>query len=65
MIKKRENVGIKHLNDSKVFIEYSCLDYFYNNIDDYKPTRKRKKLIVFDNMIPDIATKENFQAIIK
>ena len=27
LIKKRENVGIKHLNDSETFIEYSqCMD---------------------------------------
>ena len=26
----------------------------YNNIDDYKPSRKRKNIIVFDDMIADI-----------
>ena len=45
----------KKLNDSKTFIEYSqCMDDVYNNIDDYKPSRKRKKLIVFDYIIADI-----------
>ena len=39
----------------------SCLQY----IDDYNPTRKRKKLIVFDDMIADIMTNKTFQAIIK
>ena len=38
---KREDVGIKHLNDPKAFIEYSnTLGGVYNNIDDYNPKRK-------------------------
>ena len=37
----------------------------YENIDDYNPIRKRKKLIVFDDMIADIMTNRRFQAIIK
>ena len=35
LIKKCEDVGIKHLNVSRAFIEYSkCMDDVYNNIDD-------------------------------
>ena len=35
LIKKREDVWIKHLNDLKGFIEYSqCMDDVYNNIDN-------------------------------
>ena len=35
LIKKREDVWIKHLNDLKEFIEYSqCMDDVYNNIDN-------------------------------
>ena len=37
----------------------------YNNINDYNPNRKRKILIVFDNMIADIIINKKFQAIIK
>ena len=37
----------------------------YENIDDYNPIRKRKKLIVFDDMIADIMGNKEFQAIIK
>ena len=37
-----ENAGIKHLNDSKAFIECSnTMDDVYENIDYYNPTRKR------------------------
>ena len=34
-------------------------------IDDYNPSRKRKILIVFDDMIADIMSNKKFQAIIK
>ena len=55
LIKKRENAGIKHLNDLNAFIECSnMMDDVYENIDDYNPNRKRKILIVFDDMIADI-----------
>ena len=39
----------------------------YENIDDYNPIRKRKRkrLIVFDDMIVDIMTNRRFQAMIK
>ena len=36
--KKCEDAGIKHLNDSKAFTEYSqCMDDVCNNIDDCNP----------------------------
>ena len=42
LIKKRENEGMKHLNDPKVLIEYSnIMNDVYNNIYDYNPRRKR------------------------
>ena len=66
LIKKREDVGIKHLNVPKAFMKYSAyIDDVYNNIDDYNPTRKIKTLIVFDDMIGDIMTNKKIQAIIK
>ena len=66
LIKKRENVGIKHLSDPNAFIECSnTMDGVYENIDDYNPYRQRKILIVFDDMIADIMTNKNVQAIIK
>ena len=41
LIKKRENVGIKHLNDPRAFIVHSItMDDIYNDIDDYNPTWK-------------------------
>ena len=44
LIKKRDNSGTKHVNNSNVFIECSnTMDGVYENIDDYNPMRKRKK----------------------
>ena len=63
---KREDAGMKHLNDLNAFIECSnTMDDVYENIDDYNPSRKREKLTVFDDMIADIMTNRRFQAIIK
>ena len=66
LIKNRENAGIKHVNDGNAFVEYSnTMDDVYKNIDDYNPTRRKKILIVFDDMIAEIMTNKKFQAIIK
>ena len=66
MIKKRKDAGIKHLNDPNAFIECSStMDDVYDNIHDYNSSRKRKILIVFDDMIADIMISKKFQAIIK
>ena len=65
LIKKRENAGIKNLDDPSAFIKYSnTMDDADNNIDDYNP-KKRKVFIVFDAMIADIMTNKKCQAIIK
>ena len=45
LIKKREDAGIKNLNNPSAFIEYSdTMDDVYNNIDDYNLKRIRKKV---------------------
>ena len=66
LIKKRENAGIKHLNNPKAFIEGSnTMNDVYENINDYNPIRKIKVLIVFDDMIADNKGNKNLQAIIE
>ena len=66
LIEKREDAGIRHLNIPNAFIESSnTMDDVYVNINDYNPSRTRKKIIVFDDMIVDIMTNRTFQAIIK
>ena len=49
-----------YLNDPTAFIEYSQYIDVYNNINDYNPNRKRKTLIVFDDMIANIMTNKKF-----
>ena len=66
LIKKREEAGLKHLNDLTAFIECSdTRDDVYENINDYNPSRKRKNLTVFDDMIADIMGNKKFQVIMK
>ena len=66
LIKKREDAGIKHLNDPNGFIKCSnTIDDVYENIHDYNSSRKIKVLIVFDDMIADIMANKKFQSIIK
>ena len=65
LIKNRENAGIKHVNVGNAFIECSnTMDDVYESINDYNLSRRRKILIVFDDMIADIMTNKKFQAII-
>ena len=66
LIKKPEDSGVKHLNNPNAFTECSnMMDDVYENINDYNPIRKIKKLFIFDDMIPDIITNKRFQAIAK
>ena len=55
LINGREKVAIRKLKNSKVFIDYSqTMDDIYENLEDFNPTKKRKALIVFDDMIADV-----------
>ena len=55
IINKRESTGLKYLNDSKDFTEYSSdMDDIYKNIEEYNPNKKWKILIVFVDMIADM-----------
>ena len=66
LIDTREKAGMKNFNDPAAFIEYSnTMDDVFKNIDDYNTKRKRRVLIVFDNLIADIMTNKKFQSIIK
>ena len=66
LIKKRESTGFKYLNDSNAFIEYSNdMDDIYNkNIEEYDPNKKRKTVIVFDDMIADILSNKGLNTIV-
>ena len=48
LIKRRENVGVKHFNDPKAFSEYSNdMQDVYKNINDYNSDKDNKILIIF------------------
>ena len=64
LINKREKVGLDHFDDPKAFIEYSNdMQDVYKNIGDYNPGRKRKVLIMFDDMIADIINNNKLDSI--
>ena len=66
LINKREQAGIKNLNDPHAFIEYSNdMNDVLENINTYNKNRDKKVLIIFDDMIVDIMKSEKFKAIVK
>ena len=68
LINKREQAGIKNLNDPHAFIEYSNdMNDVLENTNNYNKNKNREKkvLIVFDDMIADIMRSEKFKAIVK
>ena len=66
LINKREQAGIKNLNDPHVFIEYSDdMNDVLDDINDYNKNRDKKVLIVFDDMTADIEYNKSFKRIIK
>ena len=53
----QESTDLKHLNDLKAFIEYSNdMDDVCKNIKEHNPNKKRKILMVFDDMIVDMVS---------
>ena len=65
LINKREKVGLDHFNDPKAFMEYSNdMQDVYKNIEDYNPIKKRKVLIVFDDMIADMINNNKLNPIV-
>ena len=62
---RRENTGLKHFNDSKAFIEYlNDMDVIYKNIEEYNLNRKRKILIVSDDMIAYMLSNKKLNPIV-
>ena len=66
LINKREQAGIKNLNDLHAFIEYlDDMNDVLDDINNYNKNRDKKVLIVFDEMTADIEYNKNFKRIIK
>ena len=65
LINKREKVGLDHFNDPKAFMEYSNdMEDVYKIIEDYNPIKKRKVLIVFNDMIADMINKKKLNPVV-
>ena len=66
LIIKREQVGLKNLNDPKAFIEYSNdMSDALDDVKNYNKNRDKKVLIVSDDMISDIEYNKDFKKIVK
>ena len=66
LINKREQAGIKNLNDPHAFIEYSIdMNDALEDISNYNKKRDKKVLTIFDDMIADIMRNGKFKAIVK
>ena len=66
LINKREQAGLKKLNDPHAFIEYSDdMNDVLEDINNYNKKRDKKVLIIFDDMIAHIMRSEKFKAIMK
>ena len=65
LINKTESIGLKHYGDPKVLIEYSNdIDDVYKNIDEYNSSKKRKVLIIFDDMIADMINNKKLNSVV-
>ena len=63
LINGREKVGIKILKNPKAFIDYSQkIDDVYENLEDYNSTKKRRVLILFDDMIADLKSNKKIKS---
>ena len=61
----KAKVGIKHLKNPKAFFDYSkTIDDVYENLEDYNPKKKRRVLIVFDDVIVDMESNKLLSPIV-
>ena len=62
---EEKKVGIEILKNPKTFSDYSqTIDDVYENLEDYNPTKKRRALIVFDDMIADMKCNKKLSPIV-
>ena len=62
-INGRKKVGIIKLKYPKALTDYSqTIDDVYENLEDYNLTKRRRVLIVLDNMISDIESNKKHKS---
>ena len=65
LINIREKTGLNYYDDSKAFMKNSNdMHDVYKNIDEYNSVKKRKVLIAFDDMIPDMINNKKLDPIV-
>ena len=65
LINERESIRLKQFNDPKAFFEYSNdMQDVCKNIDEYNPGKKRKVLIVLDDMIADMINNKKLSSVV-
>ena len=65
LINEREKVWIKKLKNQKAIIDYSqTIDDVYENLEEYNLVKKRKVLIVVDDMIIDRKTNSHYNSLV-
>ena len=65
LIYGREKAGIEILKYPEAFIDYLLkIDDVYENLEDYNPTKKRRMLIVFDNLIAGMKSNKKLSPIV-
>ena len=64
LINEREEVEIKQLKNPKAFNDYSQkIDDVYENMEDYTPTKEKRVLIAFHDMIVDMVKNKKLRPI--
>ena len=65
LINKKEGTELNHLNDSKAFVEYFYdMGDVYRNIEECNSEKKRKILIVFDDMNVDMLSNKKLNTFV-
>ena len=65
LINKREKVGLNHYDNPKAFTEYSNnIQDVYKNIEEYNLKKKRRVLIVFNDMIADLINNKKLNPVV-
>ena len=65
LITEIKKVGIEHLKNPKASFDYSqTIDDVYENLKDYNPTKKKRLLIVSDDMIADVECNNKLSPIV-
>ena len=65
LINRRKEVGIENLKNPKAFIHYSqTIDDVNENLEHYNPPKKRRVLVVFDDIIANVKSNKTLSPIV-